>query len=146
MWATRTGSRSHELTRVAPAVEHGGSEATTTFPLGLLQLCVTLIQRESIRHQHALPVGHPCPERPLLLADVDFRREVLPILSENCFECHGPDSGALKADLRLDIEEGEKDWAKLLKKISARNADDRMPLPRPANASSHRKLTPFNAG
>ena len=37
---------------------------------------------------------------------VDFAREVLPILSENCFQCHGPDSGARKAKLRLDTLDG----------------------------------------
>ena len=37
---------------------------------------------------------------------VDFNRDVQPILAENCYQCHGPDGGARKADLRLDKKEG----------------------------------------
>ncbi|HAE10003.1 MAG TPA: hypothetical protein DCG39_00020, partial [Opitutae bacterium] len=39
-------------------------------------------------------------------AAVDFNAEVRPILSNNCFFCHGPDSHERKADLRLDTEKG----------------------------------------
>ena len=35
----------------------------------------------------------------------DFRRDVLPILADNCFACHGPDAKARKAELRLDRKE-----------------------------------------
>ena len=46
----------------------------------------------------------------LLLAaqEIDFERQILPILSDNCFACHGPDPKNRKADLRLDDEKAAK--------------------------------------
>ena len=37
---------------------------------------------------------------------VDFNRQIRPILSESCYQCHGPDDNKRKADLRLDERDG----------------------------------------
>lgn len=82
---------------------------------------------------------------------VNFSREVLPVLSENCFQCHGPDENKRKAGLRLDTREGALaerkgvaaivpgDVAKsaLISRITTKDEDDVMP-PRKTN----KQLTP----
>ena len=42
---------------------------------------------------------------PPIPAQVEFNRDVRPILSDNCFHCHGPDKNARQAELRLDIRD-----------------------------------------
>lgn len=45
------------------------------------------------------PVTGGLPER------IEFNRDVRPILSDKCFQCHGPDAGTRKGKLRLDRRE-----------------------------------------
>ena len=81
---------------------------------------------------------------------LSFNRDIRPILSENCFACHGFDSKKREADLRLDTPEGAytaKDGAFPIKpgdlaksevwqRIITTDEDDLMPPP-----TSHKKLT-----
>src|SRR5262245_13286098 len=68
-------------------------------------------------------------------AELEFNRDIRPILSENCFHCHGPDAGTREADLRLDdaaaaravIEPGDADSSELVKRILAKDPKERMP-------------------
>ncbi len=43
---------------------------------------------------------------PTSASRVDFQREIRPLLSDNCFQCHGPDESSRKANLRLDLRDG----------------------------------------
>ncbi|MFZ4767311.1 MAG: DUF1549 domain-containing protein, partial [Roseimicrobium sp.] len=81
---------------------------------------------------------------------VDFNRDIQPILSENCYHCHGPDKAERKGDLRLDQEKeakaahdgtasivpGRSAESELIKRVFSDDPDEVMPTPK-----SHRKLT-----
>src|SRR5258708_4960600 len=79
-------------------------------------------------------------------AKVEFNRDVRPILSDNCFLCHGLDKNRRKADLRLDLRAsaieagaivpGKPEDSALVERIESDDADDQMP-PRKSN----KKLT-----
>jgi hypothetical protein len=83
---------------------------------------------------------------------VSFNRDIQPILSENCYHCHGPDSAARKANMRLDrpefafqkaksgdvvIIKGSPETSPLIKRVTTTDQDDVMPPP-----ETHKSLKP----
>lgn len=71
---------------------------------------------------------------------IDFSRDILPILSDRCFTCHGPDEANRKAKLRLDdrqsalkagvIVEGKPDESEIMARIMSPDSDEVMPPPK----------------
>jgi mono/diheme cytochrome c family protein len=87
-------------------------------------------------------------------ARVEFNRDIRPILSENCFQCHGPDKGKRKADLRLDTQEGlfknlgdyftvvakKPGDSELYARITAQDEAERMPPPQSGRQLTARQI------
>src|SRR5437868_7154341 len=84
---------------------------------------------------------------PLRAGDkIEYNRDIRPILAENCFACHGPDSASRKAKLRLDqhdaavtagaIAPGKPGDSELVRRIFADDVKERMPP-----AATNKKLT-----
>ena len=77
---------------------------------------------------------------------IGYNQSIRPILSDNCFACHGPDANQRKGKLRLDVREaaiekeaivpGQPDASELVKRILASDLEDLMPP-----ADSHKVLT-----
>jgi len=76
--------------------------------------------------------------------EIRFSQDILPILSDKCFQCHGPDAQARKGDLRLDqesaakgqassglaiIDPGKSNTSELLVRIHSQDVDEVMPPP-----------------
>ncbi len=75
----------------------------------------------------------------LAAGELEFNRDIRPILSDNCFSCHGPDAKGRKADLRLDVrEEALKALTSgdVMERITTKDRDDLMPPP-----ESNKKLS-----
>ncbi len=74
-------------------------------------------------------------------ADLEFNRDIRPILSNACFKCHGPDPERRQGDLRLDtaedatanrggspaIKPGEPDGSEVVRRVTSTDADSLMP-------------------
>ncbi|WP_133796454.1 PSD1 and planctomycete cytochrome C domain-containing protein [Prosthecobacter fusiformis] len=68
-----------------------------------------------------------------------YNRDIRPILSDNCFACHGPDKNHREADLRLDVREaamemnailpGNPDKSSIMERIHTHDEEDVMPPP-----------------
>ena len=75
---------------------------------------------------------------------VDFNRDIRPILSENCFHCHGPDASQRQGELRLDerdsalrvIQAKDRSGSELFRRLHSTDAGEVMPPP-----ESNRVLT-----
>src|SRR3954465_1509216 len=82
---------------------------------------------------------------------IDYTRDIRPILSDNCYSCHGPDEAERKAKLRLDTREGlfnqhedvtpfvpgKLETSEAWTRIISTDPEEIMPPPK-----SHRTLTP----
>ncbi|MCE9565944.1 MAG: DUF1553 domain-containing protein [Planctomycetes bacterium] len=89
--------------------------------------CVVLLSAIGSAAQAAEPVP------------VDFSRDVLPVLSDYCFQCHGPDAGSRKAKLRFDdknspfdrgvIVPGKPKESSLIERITSTDPELVMPPP-----------------
>ena len=84
----------------------------------------------------SIPAATPNPAAP-----IEFNRDIRPILSDACFQCHGPDRAKLKANLRLDLESsakarlgdsfpivpGQPEHSELIRRIKHTDPAERMP-------------------
>lgn len=77
---------------------------------------------------------------------VDFIRDVRPILARNCYECHGPDEGHRKGDLRLDTAAGAFAKNKDSTAFVARNVEESEAFQRIISTDDSERMPPPKSG
>ncbi len=129
-----------------------GSTAIRRAAAGVRSLQLVLAVAVSALTLGANLYAKPAGDTNSLPAGPDFNHAIRPILSENCYKCHGPDEAVRKANLRFDIRNealrpaksgkiaivpGMADKSELISRITAADPQKRMPP-----VSSGKKLTP----
>jgi hypothetical protein len=85
---------------------------------------------------------------------IEFNRDIRPILSDNCFTCHGPDKARRKANLRLDTEAGafadlgdrhalvpnDPEHSELLRRVATADKHERMPPTKSGRRLTERQI------
>jgi hypothetical protein len=71
---------------------------------------------------------------------IEFNRDIRPILSENCYNCHGPAKSTRKADLRLDTKDGA------LSVVTPGKPKDSFLWQRIISVDEHERMPPAKSG
>ena len=113
-------------------------DRTLSFLISAMRICLLVLLAGLASLTNA--TEPPLPE------SIEFNRDVLPILSDNCYFCHGPDPSHREADLRLDDREAaiashafivaEPDKSALMERVRSNDPELQMPPP-----ESNKKLT-----
>src|SRR5262245_37263056 len=104
-----------------------------------LKLCLGLLL--SLVNWWAWCAPNPLSPAAIAAQEVQFNRDIRPLLSNRCFYCHGPDEKNRKAGLRLDTFEGatkdrggsraivpgKPEESELMKRVTAPDPNDAMP-------------------
>jgi hypothetical protein len=102
-------------------------------------------------------VGLAAENHVAIARDVDFGRDIRPILADTCFKCHGPDGAQREAELRLDTERGifsvrdgkapivpgQLDSSQLWRRITSDDPEKRMPPPESGRVLTKQQIATF---
>jgi mono/diheme cytochrome c family protein len=119
-------------------------------PIGRLLALAAAILSVSLAVAGAPRAAGPT-QAPPAAAPISFNREILPILANNCFACHGPDEQKRETKFHFDtqegmfakagvIEPGNAAESLLVEKITDPNPKDRMPPPDSGHALTEQQI------